>query len=448
MRIPKRRPIKGTTALVKDILPGPGSAIPTDPVAHRGVLYFNPACFESALWRSDGTAEGTYEVFQFPGSGLEPGDPAKVVPFGDELAVFVAGADRAYSLWMSDGTRSGTRLVKDGFVEPDTWSYPFVADDTSSYALSFFGPATVVGESLYFSADGGDGAGRELWRSDGTAAGTQRVADLVPGSTPSHPSKFSAVGRGLVFVTRPPGQPPTLNHLDSATGHVVRLRQFRQIGTGFTHGSTVYFGARTTRGRGQELWRTDGTPAGTRRVAIRQTRRNRVGWISWLGATRSHLYFESGGSDALRTGSPGLWAIDMRGRVRQITDRHAISSFFSATLGRRLLFSQDLGRGVHELWTTAGRPRTMRRIARVKGSAGTHRGFDWATPHGRHVYFTFVERGGKPTLWRTDGTRRGTGRVRAAGPNIGAPEDLTSLGNSLAFSAPVSPFGQELLIHR
>lgn len=435
---------------MKDILPGSGSSIPTDPVAHKGILYFNPACFESALWRSDGTAEGTYEVATFPGSWRGHGDPGKVLPFGDELAVFVFEGNRSYSLWMSDGTRAGTRHVKGGFIQPDTPSFPFIEDDESSYAIQIFGPAAVVGRNLYFSADGGDGAGRELWRSDGTAAGTRRISDLAEGSTPSHPSKFSAVPGGLAFVTHTPGRSPTLHHVDDATGQIVELRSFRQIGTGYAHGATVYFGAQTARGAGQELWRTDGTPAGTRQVAVRHSWRNRVGWIEWLGVAGPHLYFQSGGSDALRTNSPGLRTIDRRGRVRRVSDSDAIDSFFGVSVGKRLLFSQDLGHGIHELWTSAGTPKTTRRIARVRGSAGHHRGFGWATSHGRRrAYFTFVERGEKVTLWRTDGTRRGTGRVRAAGPKIdGNLEDLTSLEDALVFTAPVGEFGQELLIHR
>jgi ELWxxDGT repeat protein len=80
-----------------------------------------------------------------------------------------------------------------------------------------------VNDLLFFAAD--DGVhGRELWRSDGTAAGTFMVKDLVPGPSDSYPTELSAVGRWLYFSAA-----------DDASG--------------------------------TELWRSDGTPAGTTLVA-------------------------------------------------------------------------------------------------------------------------------------------------------------------------------------
>ena len=72
-------------------------------------------------------------------------------------------------LWKSDGTRAGTVLVKD--IDPGT--------DKGGYDES--GPTlSGVGGTLFFTADDGT-HGRELWKSDGTEAGTVLVKDINPG---------------------------------------------------------------------------------------------------------------------------------------------------------------------------------------------------------------------------------------------------------------------------
>src|SRR5207249_5968447 len=67
-------------------------------------------------------------------------------------------------LWKSDGTESGTVMVKD--INPgSSGSYPY--------------DQTVVKGTLFFTADDGT-TGRELWKSDGTEAGTVLVKDILP----------------------------------------------------------------------------------------------------------------------------------------------------------------------------------------------------------------------------------------------------------------------------
>jgi ELWxxDGT repeat protein len=87
-------------------------------------------------------------------------------------------------LWKSDGTAAGTMMVKD--VRPGT---------VGSYPLYL----TAVGQKLVFAAD--DGAhGQEVWASDGTAAGTVMIADLVPGPKDSYPTALGIVDGTFYFA--------------------------------------------------------------------------------------------------------------------------------------------------------------------------------------------------------------------------------------------------------
>src|SRR5262249_42297223 len=120
--------------------------------------------------------------------------------------LFFAKGEGPAALWRSDGTAAGTDQLK-AFAGPDEAS------------ASNLRPCGTV---MFLSGDDGV-VGLELWKTTGTSAGTSRVKDINPGPTGSHLELFTCLAGRLVFTAN-----------DGTTG--------------------------------TELWRSDGTSATTDRV--------------------------------------------------------------------------------------------------------------------------------------------------------------------------------------
>ncbi|MFM8893398.1 MAG: ELWxxDGT repeat protein, partial [Planctomycetia bacterium] len=112
------------------------------------------------------------------------GSPQYLTAVGSTLFFVADDGVNGSELWKSDGTTAGTVLVKD--IEPGS----FGASPTS---------LTAVGNTLYFRAYTATN-GHELWKSDGTATGTVLVKDIRPGSSGSSLTSLTAVGNTLYFT--------------------------------------------------------------------------------------------------------------------------------------------------------------------------------------------------------------------------------------------------------
>src|SRR5262249_13828879 len=134
-------------------------------------------------------------------------------------------------------------------------------------AGSYAGYRSDVNGTVFFAAD--DGVhGTELWKSDGTAAGTVLVKDIFPGWQGSGPSNLTNVNGTLFFTAnmrelwKSDGTAAgTVLLKDTGSGYLA-LRNFTNVnGTMFFTNDTDYYT------HGTELWRSDGTAAGTTIVA-------------------------------------------------------------------------------------------------------------------------------------------------------------------------------------
>jgi ELWxxDGT repeat protein len=163
------------------------------------------------------------------------------------------------SLWASDGTADGTlRLTPDPL------------------GGQVAGPFAIDAETLVFVHTPRDGETLDLWRTDGTAAGTRRLAPLRPWRGDPDDWEESVrveetvilTGSLLLAVCKDWPVACTLWASDGTAAGSLRLRDFA-VGTNDDGDYELAFAARDGMlwfSADDEVWRTDGTPAGTVRA--------------------------------------------------------------------------------------------------------------------------------------------------------------------------------------
>ena len=219
------------TYIVKDIREGSDSSSLSELILWEDHIYFSAydGTHGYELWQSDGTENGTFMI-----KDIYPGDhwtdssfPSYFTVFNDKLYFQAKDEDHGAELWTTDGTENGTILVAD--IDSRTMGN---GEGYSSSPASI----TVFNDYMYFAAS--NASGKELWKSDGTANGTSQVKDIWPGSTGSFVSGVTA------------------SNLD--TTHQ-SLNKFAIMGDNF------YFTAKDTcsTSRCENLWKSDGTENGT-----------------------------------------------------------------------------------------------------------------------------------------------------------------------------------------
>ena len=162
--------------------------------------------------------------------GQASSNPGGYCSSGGQLPVyfFASTPEQGEELWKSDGTAIGTLLVKD-------------INQASSSSSSSSSPRylTWFRSKLYFQANDGI-HGRELWVSDGTAAGTVMLIDIQQGYPNGSPSYFTIMkspldGQDYIYFAATDGK--YAMSLDNPVGY-----------------------------GGSQMWRSDGTLPGTQRA--------------------------------------------------------------------------------------------------------------------------------------------------------------------------------------
>jgi ELWxxDGT repeat protein len=212
------------------------------------------------IWKSDGTTGGTVELAGSAQLGSSYESPSQLTTVNGALFFtsyyYNYSTDQeVYSLWTSNGTAAGT-------VQISSWQ---------NYQPLYL---TAVSSTLFFVQY--DGTVYGLWTSNGTSSGTVEIAGSTQfGSSGSVPSDLTAVNGTLYF---------TNDYYNSSTNQDV-FNLWKSDGTtagtvvvaGSTQGiedfeylsnvnGTLFFGADGPN-NGWGLWTSDGTTAGTVEVA-------------------------------------------------------------------------------------------------------------------------------------------------------------------------------------
>jgi ELWxxDGT repeat protein len=222
---------------------------------------------------------------------------------------FTASDGSGAELWRSDGTPAGTVLVKN-----------ISSKSGNPGPLELF----VFQSRLYFSADDGE-HGRELWQSDGTAEGTKQLVDFAAGLAGSRPDDFTIFGGKLFFTTTDATGNKMLWQTDGSAAGTLSVLDVGVAGQFTNANGSLYF-SRNRGSAGFELWKSDGTAAGSELVKALPFGPN--------GTDPNHLQ-EANGLLFFQTKIPGkavLWVSD--GTADGTTP---INTTGSALLNRQLL---------------------------------------------------------------------------------------------------------------
>lgn len=381
---------------------------------------------DAELWTSDGTTQGTHEFFDPNPAGL--GRVSSLHAFGDGLVFTGDDGTHGQELWHSDGTAEGTQMVADLSVDASTYilgsgtSAVYLNADDGVHGSEVFrwtgpgsapqlfdinttdrmttdpdlegewrttwtnaspNPLGMVGDTLLFSADqtirtakvdeGGDhyvavsGTGEELWRIDPTGS-PSLVKDITTVNAWGEPNPLES--------TRFPLRTGTT----SMGGSLYFLTEGTDADTSFP-----------------ELWRTNGTDAGTTQVASPR--------IAFLGDTWDFQPVAAGGKVFYRSWDgdwDGIWATDGTSAGQRVSPAGDTSG--PAALGTGVVFSLLRPESGRELWHSDGTTSTL--LADLR--AGTPGSNPYPlTTWGSHVYFGATSATGRD-LFRTDGTVAGT----------------------------------------
>ncbi|HVC96995.1 MAG TPA: DUF4214 domain-containing protein [Pirellulales bacterium] len=394
----------------------------SDFVVSSGTLYFTARLTDltaSELWKSQGHANDTSAVTD--ASGKPVGAPASngVAPvflttaYSGGVLFSHTGTDGS-QLWTSDGTSTGTKLIK-------------VVNQTN--LGSFTQGAVAVGGLVYFFANpagsGSQASSYDLWCSNGSADGTIQLATRLFGNgvDPIPPTLENVNGR-LYFAAN--GGVWTSDGTAAGTKELVSIDLVKFDETAF---QIFDFDGQVLFTLGGGLWQTDGTAAGTSALenassTVQFDASVVAGGVAFLAVTRP------------TTGTDSLWRTDGSAAGTQAITGSVFTSVALVTLDGKLYLTElDPTSNDYQLWTSDGT------------TAGTTLVYDFGKVVSKmlpvevdgKLYLVNFASGGY-SLWVSDGTVGGTTKLASL-----AAADFSTINGKVVFTADVGSNSQTQL---
>lgn len=359
--------------------------------------------------------------------------PHEMVQVGSTLFFVATDGVAGAELWKSDGTAAGTVRVKDIRPGPEGSNSRFL---------------TNVNGTLYFSANDGV-TGHDLWKSDGTEAGTVKFKDISDVLTlPPTLSRLTNVNGTLFFAAGDNTSFPLLWKSDGTASGTVRLSANANLT--FTQnfvniGGLLYFTA-SNAANGHELWKSNGQVNGT--VVVRDIRPGTLGSdpqsLINVGGT---LHFSANDG----TNGRALWKTDGTSTSTLLVKTFAgglQSDYLSPTnVGGTLYFWHQ-----RELWKSDGTSAGTMSFTSLFFEGGLpFRNIAVSLPRAveNTLYFVTSDGSSGSALWKTDGSAAGTAKVKDVSVRINTntnPLAITmwDVKGTLYFAASDGANGTEL----
>ncbi len=404
-------------------------------LAVNGILYFqnNDGASGEELWRSDGTADGTYLVRDVR-AGSASADIDQLTVLGSRLFFTANDGSHGIELWSSDGTPSGTTLVED--INPSTAS--------SS-------PRDLVASAgtLYFAAS--DGGVKQPWRATADGQGAELIGEVPNGQQDPSVRDFIPVANGVVFLGS-----PDVDRLYAAgsSGGMTELASFPYFGLyqmqHFVASGRALFSFRipVQLGGGRtDVWVTDGTVGGTMPLGMSEP-------VYGASILDNSVLLEDGRIFLFAltlTSARNLWVTDTTpAGTHPVTDfASGLSLIELAPAGSGVAFAYGHNVDAHggELWLSEGTLGDARLIKDIRSGAESAGPGMFRSARGKLL---FAANDGVHGIepWISDGTEAGTqglGDIREiSGVDSSNPAAVLELGGILLFTADDGIHGNEL----